>query len=421
MISDSLAELPDFLKPKLRLFMSVDITGSTQFKQLLSHSASKGAPHREDGKESWSSEPWLSPILEFYEQISSIFVEEWHTVSKHAQEDPHEWSVGDRPTVWKAVGDELIFTKILTDHRQAYFSVYAWLRTIQIYRERIKKHSAGLDLKCAAWIAGFPINNAEVILNHQATSGLAGCDDGDYIFGNLSRLHAVDTEQPTLNGQVGRSLMGIRDFIGPSIDTGFRVASVATPRKFVLSADLAFLLAHTTVNLPSTWRFDHLIFYFDGRKDLKGVTNGTPYPIFWINAAKLEPLTKIEDKIEKREPTTASDVKEFCERYLDKNKDTHVMKPFIYGDPDALFERVPSRHIEKLNKLASYWKQESSRREAEEQAQLEPEDSTTGTPDIERLASEIVSSTPLIMSPSSASRVSTPETPSSGESTSNGQ
>ncbi|MGS1053165.1 hypothetical protein ACVCIC_30875 [Burkholderia glumae] len=396
------AGLPDFLKPKLRLFMSVDITGSTQFKQLLSHSPHKGAAsHKEEGEEGAPSEPWLSPILEFYEQISAVFEDQWKAVAKHASEEPHEWVVGDRPTVWKAVGDELIFTKILTDHRQAYLSVLAWLRTIHAYRQRIKEHSAGLDLKCAAWIAGFPINNAEVILDHQSSSGLTGCDDGDYIFGNLARLHSANSgPQPSSGSSSARSATGIRDFIGPSIDTGFRVASVASPRRFVLAADLAFMLSHTTGNLPSSWTFDKLEFYYEGRKDLKGVTNGTPYPIFWVNAVPPDPLMEIEDRIEGREPTAASEVKTFCERFLEKNKDTHVMKPFINGDSDGLFKRVPARHLEKLQKLAKYWKKENDRREAEQKAQLEPENLTADSStdpagsDLDTLSSQLVPDSP---------------------------
>jgi hypothetical protein len=167
----------------------------------------------------------------------------------------------------------------------------------------------------------------------------------------------------------------------------------------VLSVDLAFVLAHTLGNLPQTWAFGPLQFYYEGRKDLKGVTNGTPYPIFWVNAVSPDPLMKIEDTIENRSPTAASLVKEFCEHFLEKNKDTHVMRPFILGDPDNFFKRVPQRHVEKLKKLANYWKSENDRRIAEEKAQLEPESetSTLGAGeevDMETLSSQLTSDVP---------------------------
>lgn len=404
MISDVLAELPEFLQPKLRLFMSVDITGSTQFKQLLSHPHRKSAPtSKEDFEEGIPAEPWLSPILEFYEQISTIFGGQWKVIAKHVAEEADDCDMGDRPTVWKAVGDELIFSKVLTDHRQAYMSVLAWLRTVQTYRLRIKEHSGSLDLKCAAWIAGFPINNAEVILDHQSPAGLTGSDDGDYIFGNLARLHEY-SRQIQNDGSQGKG--GIRDFIGPSMDTGFRVASVASPRRFVLSADLAFMLAHAAGNLPTTWPLEHLQFYYEGRKDLKGVTNGTPYPVFWVNAVEPDALMEIEDKIEKREPTEHSQVKTFCERFLEKNKDTHVMKPFIFKDSDSLFKKVPPRHLEKLKKLSNYWTSEKARRESEAAAQLDPEVSTPSSPspseaDLDELTSKLVASPPVAEPPAS--------------------
>ena len=403
MTSDVLAELPEFLQPKLRLFMSVDITGSTQFKQLLSHPHRKSASTtKDDGEDGIPAEPWLSPILEFYEQISTIFGEQWKAVAKHVADEADDCDMGDRPTVWKAVGDELIFSKVLTDHRQAYMSVLAWLRTVQDYRVRIKEHSGSLDLKCAAWIAGFPINNAEVILDHQSPAGLTGPDDGDYILGNLSRLHEY-SQRAQGDGASGKG--GIRDFIGPSMDTGFRVASVASTRRFVLSADLAFMLAHAAGNLPSTWPAEHLQFYYEGRKDLKGVTNGTPYPVFWVNAVQPDALMEIEDKIEKRVPTEHSQVKTFCERFLEKNKDTHVMKPFIFKDSDSLFKKVPTRHLEKLQKLSNYWTREQARRDAEAAAQLDPEISTENTTpspsgaDLDELTSKLVTPPPASSTP----------------------
>ncbi|WJF90036.1 hypothetical protein QS306_13195 [Paraburkholderia bonniea] len=344
--------------------MSVDITGSMLFKQIFTQ---KNATLPFDElDEGMPSEPWLSPTLEFYEQISTIFDERWRTIGEHAQGDPHAWAIGERPTLWKVVGDELIFTKVLTDHRQAYICVTAWLQTAQEYRKRIKQHSVGLDLKCAAWLAGFPVNNAEVILDHQAAGGLVACDKGDYIFGNLSRLHAAANQV----SDAGNA--HTRDFIGPSIDTGFRVGSVASPRRFVLSVDLALVLAHTLDNLPGTWGYGHLQLYYEGRKDLKGVTNGTPYPIFWVNAATPDPLMTIEDEIENRTMTPASRVKEFCEQFFEKNKGTHLMRPFILDDPDDFFRRVPPLHAEKLNKLARYWKSESARRMVEEPTRREP-------------------------------------------------
>lgn len=388
MSSEVLNSLPSFLKPQLRLFMSVDITGSTHFKQLLlSHKTS--TQHKDELDGTTASEPWLSPILEFYEQVSVIFSNEWDKIAAHLQSEIPSCEAGEAPSIWKAVGDELIFTKILTDHRQAYACITAWLATIQAYRKRIKEHSSGLDLKSAAWVAGFPVNNAEIILDHQTFRDKSSCDDGDYIYTNLLRLY--EAEQTSAKSLLAN---GIRDFIGPSIDTGFRVASVATPRKFVLSVDLAFLLAHAAGNLPLNWKSTKLNFYYDGRVGLKGVTNGAPYPIFWIDTFLSDALIQIEDQIENRKSTPASDVKSFCELFLEKNKDTHVMRPFIMNDADTLFKKPPLKHIEKLQRLAEYWESGRARRQSEEDAQLKPEAPTIKNkesgPDLESLTVKLL-------------------------------
>ena len=57
-----------------------------------------------------------------------------------------------------------------------------------------------------------------------------------------------------------------RDFVGPSIDTGFRLSDWARPRRLILSADLAFLLtsSYATSDEP-------LPLHFSGAQKLRGV------------------------------------------------------------------------------------------------------------------------------------------------------
>lgn len=368
--------IPAFLNPKIQLFLSVDIVGSTQFKQVLSHKGrvSQKATGTDEAR---PGAPWLSPILEFYEQFSSIF----HTIWKRSASDAQQrltWPIGEPPTIWKAVGDELIFTKQINDHREAYVCVAAWIETTQEYRKRQHFLTAGLDLKCAAWIAGFPINNAEVILYDSSNSDLSTCDDGDYVYGNLARLeHRAN----------GKNVTALRDFIGPSIDTGFRVSSVASPRKFAITVDLAFMLAHAAGNLGTLAPpIKHLVFFYDGRTSLKGVTNGAPYPIFWVNGSETERFETIEDAIEKREAVPHSQVKDFCEHFLEKNKDTHVMRPFLYSDSDKTFNVIPPLHLEKLYTLANYFKNESVRRNNEQSMDMNENNSINEETEPDKLA-----------------------------------
>lgn len=68
------------------------------------------------------------------------------------------------------------------------------------------------------------------------------------------------------------------DFLGKAIDTGFRVAGAAKPERFVLSVQLARLLA----SAPPGFGFDYEI-RLDQPIFLKGVNRGEPYPVLYID------------------------------------------------------------------------------------------------------------------------------------------
>ncbi len=346
--------LPDFLKPYLRIFLSIDIVGSTQFKQSV---AQVIRAQKADGKDDDIQEPWLNAILEFYHQVSSIFFQTWKDNSNRAEK--YGWQSGPPPRLWKAVGDELIFTKRLTDHRQAYVCIASLISTAKNCRKKLKKHSNNIDLKCTAWIAGFPVNNKEVSL---ITDLDKISDVGDYIYENMNRLDS--SESKTL------------DYVGPSIDTGFRLGAFSSARKCIISVDLAYILSHISGNLPSVDpQLKHFIYHYEGKHVLKGVNNGSPYPIFWIDASEDgDKLIELEDRLEKREEVPHSQVKSFCEHFLDKNKDTHIMPPYIITDESKIFSDIPLRHKKRINVLLLYYVKEKERLNTEKNA-LSEEDS----------------------------------------------
>ena len=220
----------DFITSSLRLFLSVDVVGSTALKQRI--------PKREKAGEGKSvpAEPWFSPIVQFYREIERRFFQEWQQYELKIA-DKTKWPAGPAPEFWKGAGDELIYTKRLTDHRQALVCLQAWIRAVNAYRTEFKKLNPTLDLKSAAWIAGFPVHNAEVFFRSSAAEKEAVVEDGDPIYSNLVLL------QKYRSANSDNSI--IRDFIGPSIDTGFRIATLASPRKLVVSVDLALILAHS--------------------------------------------------------------------------------------------------------------------------------------------------------------------------------
>lgn len=363
-------EPPAFLAPTLRIFVSVDIVGSTNFKQLIAAKVPEDSKPLGNEGAHHPGKKWLDPILQFYDQMAARFAHEWLVLADAAKTEFH-WPAGTAPSLWKAVGDELIFSKTLGAHQEAYVCVAAMLKTVQSFRSTIKAHSSGLDLKCAAWIAGFPVNNAEVVLS-STVADPARYDDGDFIYANLSRLR--DTRDDA---------SAIRDYIGPSIDTGFRVASLASPRRFVLTVDLALMLSAVSSATPATAKsITPFAYYYHGRESLKGVTNGVPYPVFWIDAADSSPLKDIEDRLEGLSPVDASSVKEYCERYIEKQVGTHIIRPYMVNDPDHLFKHMPGDHQSKLGALAQYWHLEQEKKRIEQQAaEVEPTSDGSSTTD----------------------------------------
>ncbi|WP_018986859.1 hypothetical protein [Methylophilus methylotrophus] len=172
----SLAELnvPQFLKPKLRLFLSVDIVGSTAFKQ--------STPKNLNSTE--VSPAWFRATTNFYREIDRLFIQEWRALNKENQTD-YSWPSGDEPNLWKSAGDELIYTVQIKDYRHVAVYVIAWKRAAEKFRPAIKKFSKSLDLKLTGWIAGFPVINHELILRSGQSEDMV---DDDSVVANFRLL-----------------------------------------------------------------------------------------------------------------------------------------------------------------------------------------------------------------------------------------
>jgi hypothetical protein len=74
------------------------------------------------------------------------------------------------------------------------------------------------------------------------------------------------------------------DFLGPDVDTGFRLAACGGRGQTIISSNLVHLLA----DLEDSGGIQ---FHYIGRKVLKGVYNGRPYPLFLVSMADLMPET----------------------------------------------------------------------------------------------------------------------------------
>lgn len=167
----------------VRLFLSVDMAGSTQFKARFTDGGS-----------------WLDTFRTFFTnfplmlagQVGFAFLEEGETPSVE---------------VWKVMGDEVIFVASPESPEALVNMLLALFRTMNAYEDRYLE-DLPLRLKGTAWLADFGSRNIEL-------------------------------EIPELSG--GDGVRAI-DFIGPDLDLGFRVTKFARPACLALSFDVADLV-----------------------------------------------------------------------------------------------------------------------------------------------------------------------------------
>lgn len=315
-LNDKINTLPRSQRPHLRLFLSADIVGSTAFKQ------SANAKNTQD-----LYPPWFSLVLEFYQQAEQSFGANWLAMKRKEDASASDDIFGEPPELWKTIGDEVLFTKRIDHPGQALVCVHAWTKTLDELRTSLRK--LRLDVKSTAWLADFPIRNNEIVLQ-RSTPEASKNDDQYYIADNQRLLDMYyDAEQ--------RSSEMLRDFIGPSIDTGFRLGGFASERKFVISVELAFVLgaeqvrSHQEQKLYSRdgYVLPEFSFKYEGRHCLKGVLGGNPYPIVWIDLDRNNPVYQAEDNVLQTPTPSAAQIKELCSSFIRSQPILSI--PYVHG------------------------------------------------------------------------------------------
>jgi len=248
-------DLEKLVCPKLKLFLSVDVVGSTAFKQAQPHT------HWRTHNSSGGPSNWLMFLSSFYRDFGTRIRFHLGRRLKDAgisdSGDPDE-KVGT-PHLWKALGDELVFVIELKHDSHLPIILDAFRHAIneEIDYAKSGDYPLPISLKGAAWVAGFPVCNAEIpmLADHQDVK------------------HTKDTVK---DGRV----IGY-DYAGPSLDIGFRISKLASPQRLIISAEIAYLLT----NANGTGQLLHLL-HFDGPAEFKGVLGGDEYPVFWIDCFK---------------------------------------------------------------------------------------------------------------------------------------
>lgn len=256
-----MADWGEFLRPQLRLFLSADVQDSTAFKQQ----AEAEKPY-----------PWQNFFLGFFRDFPS-------RVERSFADN------GLSVDLWKLLGDEVVFSLELRDSAHASAAVEAFIRALVIFQddEHRKNPAKALRLKGAAWLAGFPVGNVIMPVTRA----------GDRID---------------------------RDYIGPSMDAGFRLGKLATRRKFALSADLAWLI------LAASGSCRRLPLHYEGRSGLKGLLERDGYPFVWAGVLSQDMKEIVDAEEALRPPPQCDDekLKRFLEIFILKHGEPRHL-PFI--------------------------------------------------------------------------------------------
>ena len=238
-----------FTKPSLKLFISLDAIGSTEFKNA--------DINRQDNHFYWNK------FFITFEKIITNLLYELYSNDNYS-------SIPNYPYFWKSLGDELIYVIDLKKYNNLHLHIEIFIEIIRKFNEQVKQKGYGLCIKGSAWTAGFPISNTIIA-------------DEDF-----------PPDKTTINK------IENFDFIGPSIDLGFRISKFSNIDRFIVNIDIALILSLTC---------SETLFY-DGKQDLRGVGH---YPIFWLQA---QAKPSLESRLHKSIELTPDDIIEYCNQYL---------------------------------------------------------------------------------------------------------
>jgi hypothetical protein len=215
---------------------------------------------------------WPSIFIRFFQGLPGTFRTELATVQSSIHARYTNFRQAPDAEMWKAIGDELVFWQEVKDEYQLAASVIAWSKALQQFRRDLKEES--LDVKGAAWVGSFPDPNREIAIPRTIS---AAAEPGQPVSANEVNLRKGDH---------------VLDFIGPHIDTGFRLAARSSPRRMYISMDVAQVLA----SVPDD-HLPHVPMFYEGSGELKGVHGGRPYPFFWLDCDPNDGFAKAEDAL----------------------------------------------------------------------------------------------------------------------------
>lgn len=230
------------LGPASLLFLSCDLVGSTAYKQ---------GEGRAPG--------WARQFLEFYRDFPRII----GALSRNPN------FVDPQFQLWKVVGDEMIFTCVVRTEGDVANAVGIWIMAMRGYEEQTSKKDR-MQTHGGAFIGTFPGPDSHVFIERDPSEESAQSQAGAVEMNEAAKdTYSADTF--------------LFDYLGPSIDTGFRVIAQSTARFFTLSVEVAWAIAEYQDNNVAPWGIRALPLDLIEWRELKGVWNARPYPIFAVD------------------------------------------------------------------------------------------------------------------------------------------
>ena len=248
--------------PQIKLFLSVDIAGSTQLKNSNSY---------------YRIQQFCDETLKIVNELKTQNTKQYELRDIYSQickeDDYQDWSeiikkcfgafnaefVKQRGFKeiypWKMAGDELIYCIPVNTRKEVHLEVVAFFRALRIHDKKYAEKNSLIRLKGSAWTAGFPIRNRIMFpLDYDNKNGCKKSEKCPYIFNR-------------------------EDYMGTEIDIGFRIGKYTYPGMIVVSIELACILLDYHLTISDEERF---IVIDTGWEKLKGVWEEHKYPIYWL-------------------------------------------------------------------------------------------------------------------------------------------
>ena len=292
--------------PQLYLFLSVDIINSTAKKYDTN-----------------SPLDWYSVFTDFYVSFPDEL--KMHLESEYAYRGELTYSP-DKLVIWKHAGDEILFYIEITQKNEVPCIVSAFKKTLEDWYTPTDK----LDVKGCIWTGQTPF---------------------------------IDRKLPESSGSKF-------DFIGPSIDCGFRLGKFASKNEIAISVEIADLLNGIC------WLQSSL--YYLKSENLKGVLGTTKYPIFVVKLDNAKTAEYDYLNTSCRE----SDLDEYIAKYYSK------MEEKFTGKVSRINNDIPSYLSSKKEICENITMSKTAVLEGAQEIDNDKQDDTSAYEQFETLASE---------------------------------